>query len=169
MQRTPTTTLFIVAVITLGGCAGGPTLPDPPKAAIHDTLIVPRVRIGPAALGMTEANMLDWLGEPTKTVEYGARDNQYVYEDKGLLIGFSRGKAMRVAVSKRPYATSDGISIGTSELKLRTTWGQPTKRRLMTSGGYIELCFSNGMQALLEMATRQVIELSVRADGCGLP
>lgn len=168
--------LALVAAV-LGGCAGV-SLPDPPKEAIRDTLIVPKVRIGPAALGMTEANMLAWLGEPDRTVGSGNRVH-YWYERSGSWIGFERGRAVRISASKGSFATSDGISFGTSEVKLRSTLGRPIKSRELgpcadraceqTRVEWIEYCFSNGLQVTLNAETRRVTVFEVYPDGCSLP
>lgn len=151
-----------VAAVVLGGCA---SMPEPPAKPIYDSAVVPGVRIGPAALGMTEANMLQWLGEPSKTNSYGNRDNQYIYADRGLWIGFEGGRAEGIAASQSRYATSDGISVGASELKLRTTWGQP-KSRMQRGDYHVQYCFSNGIRASVELQSRRVTELSIWVKGC---
>lgn len=183
MQRTiPLLVASIgVAVVALGGCAGSVTLPEPPKEAMRDTLIVPRVRVGPAALGMTEANMLEWLGEPEGTLGSATDTPGYMHESRGLTVWFNkRGRASLITVSNSRYATADGISVGASIAKLRTAWGPPVKRKELAGPcadstcktqivDVVKYCFSNGMQANVRVDTSQprVAVLEVRADGCG--
>lgn len=150
---------LILMLGTLAGCAGTP------KEPIRDNLIVPRVRIGEAALGMTEANLLKWIGTPTKTYSYRGSDNQYLYA-KGLWVGFSGGKASGIAVMAGPYRTADGIGIGTPELQMRGAWGTPTKQQELD--GQRQYCFKNGLTATVDARARTVKEIAVYASGCGI-
>lgn len=168
---------LVGALLVLAGCAA--TIPEPPKEPIRDQRIVPYSRIGEAALGMTEAQLLQWIGTPSNTYEYGQRDNQYVFAGRGLWVGFSGGKASGITANRGSYRTTDGIGLGSPELEMRVAWGRPTRQRNLGPCGdsqcntmkveQVEFCFANGLMATIDAATRRVISVSVYASGCGLP
>src|SRR5688572_14405654 len=126
----------LLGLIALFGCAGTTvTVPEPPKQAMNDTLIVPKSRIGPAALGMTEANLFEWLGNPDQVIRGDGGRMTYRYDGRGLYLVFERGRAVSVQARSSRYRTADGISVGTPELKVRAAWGQPTQSASLRDAG----------------------------------
>lgn len=163
--------VVVIALVTsaLLGCAGT-NLPDPPKAPIRDNLIVPRVRIGEAAVGMTEAQLLQWLGTPSRSIQGSGGEMWYWYETKGLFLEFERGRAVRIeATSGSSYRTADGIGAGTPEIKARATWGQPTKSFDYHERNQHHYCFANGLKVTVDTQTSAVSVIGIWADGCWVP
>lgn len=178
-------------VFTLGllaGCAGGPPIPEPPAEPIDDNRIVPYSRIGKLALGMSEATLFKLMGEPSETHCIGTKttdgvvyqcegDNSYRYGD--LWVHFKKGKVYSISTLSGRFATADGISVGSPELKVRAAWGQPTRMREMGPCGdpycnttkveYVQYCFSNGMNVDIDHRTRAVTLIEVYYRGCKLP
>jgi hypothetical protein len=162
-----------IALLLLTAC--GNSLPRP-TAKIDDTQIIPYARIGEFALGMTEAQMLDWAGEPKRTSCIGTKqlsdgsyacegDNSYFYDD--MRADFENGRAYSIETTSSRYATADGVSVGDSDLRLRAAWGPPVKTRSDTLPlGRYEFCFKNGISADVDAETRRVILLGVHPGGC---
>ncbi len=151
----------------LCGCAGMQAPPpEPPNAAIHDNLIVPRVRIGEAALGMSEANLLEWLGTPSQTIRGGGSDVWYEYSSKGLGIGFTAGRARTVQTTTSSHRTADGISVGTPELKVRATWGQPTMSADFHELNGYDYCFANDLKVGVDTRSSTVRFIQISAERC---
>lgn len=160
----------VASLLWLGallGCAGtSPSLPEPPKEAIRDGLIVPRVRIGEAALGMSEADLLRWLGTPTATFRGDGSNVSYRYEGKGLFIRFEGGRATSIQAFGGNFRTADGIGVGTPELKVRVAWGPPTKSTSLHEVNQHDLCFSNDLNVMVNTRSSTVSSIAVDARGC---
>jgi len=126
---------FIVAAVS--GCAGGETrsisAPLPGCATANDTLIVPGCRIGPIAVGMTEADLLRAIGSPERSSPLGSHQGVsvtiYEYEGRGLRAWVRGDRVNEVWTSDARYATEKGVKVGSSELELRVALGQPSWSR----------------------------------------
>lgn len=165
-----------VLLTAAAGCAS--KMPMPPAEPIDDTQIVPYSRIGKLALGMTEAQLLKWMGEPEKTLRLSATDNFYYYDGGRLHVRFENGRADYVATLNSRYASNDGISVGASDLRMRAVWGSPTRTRSLGPCGdtcdtikvqTYQYCFKNGLQVDVDAETGKVALIGVRVEGCDLP
>lgn len=154
------------ALVALAGCAGTPVVPEPPKEPIRDNLIVPRVRIGEAALGMSEANLLQWLGTPSNTLRSSSSYVWYEYSSKGLGIGFTAGRATTVRTTTSSHRTADGISVGTPELRVRATWGQPTMSADYHEMNGYDYCFANDLKVGVDTRSSTVRLIEISAERC---
>ncbi|MGQ0546136.1 MAG: hypothetical protein ACT4P3_12505 [Betaproteobacteria bacterium] len=154
----------ILAAGLLAACATEPAPPEAPKAPIRDNLIVPGIRVGAAALGMTETNLLQWVGKPTRIIDVPRGHPSYYYEDLGLQVQFSGGKARHLDVHKGPWRTADGIGPGTPIVTMRLAWGAPKSR--VEDMGVGRYCFANGVGALVNLRSETVTNLYVQTGGC---
>ncbi|MGQ0547922.1 MAG: hypothetical protein ACT4P3_21755 [Betaproteobacteria bacterium] len=166
MNRMATSLVVAVATAAFVGCAGR-QLPDPPKEPIRDDLIVPKVRIGEAALGMTESQVLQWLGTPNDTIRGDGSRIWYRYDRKGLFVGVEGGRVVQVeAMTGSSYRSADGIGPGTPELKVRAAWGQPTKSVSMHELSRFDYCFANDLKVMVDTRESTVSAIAIYADGC---
>lgn len=167
----PTCSNGLVAMsVLLAACAG--TMPAPPAAPTRDSRVVPNVRIGAAQIGMTEAQMLEWFGEPTRTHRINDRgDHQYFYGSPGdsLEVAFKQGRAYSISTSQSRYTTAEGVGVGASTLKLKATYGSPSRTFDWSAIGEEQLCFSNGVDVLIDLQTSQVKVITVYYTGCSAP
>ena len=125
-------------VLGLAGCANmdpGVSLSDADVTrlmAVNDNLIVPGERIGPVFIGMTETQLYQKLGNPSTTTR--GDDGTWVrYEYDSLVLGIQVNPSThkvnyvdnyffggnRGNVENFPYATSEGITVGSSELQIQ--------------------------------------------------
>lgn len=168
--------LFLVLVAACSTVSAPPRqLPTEP---VRDTLIVPYVRIGPAALGMTEGQMLQWLGEPTKTFRLGTPTPGYMYEAANgwqYFINVENGRASTISTMQSRYETSEGIGVGSAELKARVTYGHPIKQETLTACGatcdedvpfQVNMCFKNGLEMGMDVKTSKVLSVTLSNKGC---
>jgi hypothetical protein len=151
-----------------------------PTEPVRDNLIVSFVRIGPAALGMTEAQMLQWLGEPTRTFNLGTAHPGYMYGHGGpdgyqYYVHVENGRASRISTTKRQYETSEGIGVGSAELKARVAFGKPVKQQTHNRCGatcdedvpfQVDMCFKNGLEISVDVETSKVSQVTISNKGC---
>ena len=126
-------------LLSLAGCANmdpgvSLTAADVDRLmAVNDHLIVPGERIGPVFIGMTEAQLYQKLGNPSTTTR--GNDGTWVrYEYDSLVLGIQVNPSThkvnyvdnyffggaRGDVKDFPYSTSEGITVGSSELQIQT-------------------------------------------------
>src|ERR1019366_7373126 len=129
--------LFLTLLI-LTGCATGGGIKMVQRSdqdvarlmAINDNTIVPGDRIGQVFLGMTEDQLYQRLGEPSKT-QTSSGNVDYVYPSLNVNVDAITHKVWEIDTQNPAYSTVEGISIGSSGLALRTKIReQYTERRL---------------------------------------
>ena len=101
------------------------TLSLPPLAlAQSDNQIVPRVRIGPVRLGMTDAELYNSLGNPTTTTPWHD-STSYYYSNIGLSVTVSNNRrtVIRVDTSDSRYSMASGLKPGSGALELSVKLG----------------------------------------------
>jgi hypothetical protein len=182
MKQTIIAISLAATALILAGCASGPTFPETPKQPIQDSRIVPSVRIGSAVLGMTEANLLDWLGQPNGSIfgsgpifRFTDGDVQYAYDNLGLSMRFEAGKAIIITTTNSRYASADGVSVGSNELELRARWGNPTWADRVESCGdsrcswqkleFMRYRFANGVCVQVDGNTQRITVMTLTAYG----
>jgi hypothetical protein len=119
-------------------------------AAPDDGLIVLGKRIGPVFIGMNPAELLQALGAPDSA--HGSGDStQYRYQGKGLVIWARNGRVSEVYTSDPRYRAAAGIHVGSSELELVASIGQPKWKRANNRGesGSITYCYKDGTDMVL--------------------
>lgn len=97
------------------------------QVLLSDTVIVPGDRIGPLVLGMTEAEIIAAAGQPEQRLMQG-RDTLYSW---GLVTARIPAGAMgvdEIVVMDTRYLTSQRIHVGSTDIAVTTSFGQPMKR-----------------------------------------
>jgi hypothetical protein len=127
--KRPLSILCLAAIVLLGAF-------DAQLRALaegSDHLIVPGVRIGPMFIGMTETQLYQKLGDPSKTVR-GNDGTWVLYEYKNLgLVAHVNPANHKVNLidsnflgeeeppeTSYPYSTREGITVGSSDLKVQS-------------------------------------------------
>jgi hypothetical protein len=109
----------------------------PAASAQTDQLIVRNERIGAVRLGMTAAEVIAALGQPGETGFWRSEEGYLVYCDGpctnstrhlSVWTWGTRNEVFRIFVKGGAYATSEGVSIGMSEMDVRIRMGSPTHR-----------------------------------------
>ena len=88
-----------------------------PAQAANDHLIVPWVRIGPIALGMSGDDVMRIMGEPTKTMG-GPPDGVNLYlwkDDLSVTVKKNGSYVTQICALSPAYATAQGVRPGTPE------------------------------------------------------
>jgi len=129
---------LLLAVLVVG-CAAMDrrvTMPPPGCSPNNDTLLVSGCRIGPVALGMTEAELLKFVGPPARSRAYeDVNGSMYSYDDLELWAKVINGRVSEISIGivsrvggLSRYATAEGIRLGSTELEVRAKMGQPSWR-----------------------------------------
>lgn len=128
-------TLLFAAL--LGSCAQTATVPANIYSASHPApnfdLIVPGQRVGPIYLGMTAKDLYRTMGTPTgsytdtslslTSYDFGPGNgkNGQPYTEARLINGIVTG----ISTSERRFHTGDKLTIGSPDLAVRATKGNP--------------------------------------------
>src|SRR3982751_800817 len=115
--------LATLALAALGACTlfGDERLPAPPAAPIFDSAIVPGERIGPVALGMSGAQLLQAAGAPrTSNHSYtlGLTSAQFP-NGVDVNVRDSDNRVTNASTTSGRFATADGLRVGVTELEVR--------------------------------------------------
>jgi len=116
------------------------------RAVAESTLIVPRQGVGDVMFGMSAADVYRVLGDPERSIKYDRPQGRYTYvwDQRGIAIDYSDrgtfgrddpGGVYRIYVWKAPWATSDGIAVGTSLLRVQALLGNPNQTTKVQPGG----------------------------------
>lgn len=121
------------------------------KAKKAKTLIVPGVSIGPAKIGMTEAEAVAVLGAPTERFDY---DNDNGYRGVSLTWGvppdsvymdFHRYQPTEfVNTGQAQYMTAEGVGPGMPLAEATALLGAPAKSK--NYGSTVEVCYRTGLK-----------------------
>jgi len=122
---------LIAAVILAGLVSPWPIGPgaSPAQAQIlNDHRIVPRERIGAAALDKTTAELIDALGEPTSV--WPGSVYTYNWRDVSATVTKDGWYATQICTSSQAYGTDQGVHPGSSSAAVDALMGQPRYSRL---------------------------------------
>jgi hypothetical protein len=106
-------------------------VPSPPASIPKDNLIVPKVRIGGVALGMTMAQLYAAMGDPTRSIS-SETGGQYSYGTSNgplgsawIILTNAQGQVYQIGMTLSQYATASGIAVGNSPLRVQALLGAP--------------------------------------------
>src|SRR5262245_7807256 len=144
----------LLAGLALGGCASTEQaeLPQPPAQPVFDRVIVPGQRVGPVALGMQAAQLLQSLGAPVRS-SHDFSDGSWNTFSNGMAV-FVRDSDNRVSminIESAEFATEHGVGVGSSEIEIRSRMGAPYQAAQRPLGRV--LCYS-GMHVILNQDGR---------------
>jgi hypothetical protein len=97
-----------------------------------DHLIVPWQRIGPIALGMTTADLVRVMGEPTQILG-GPRSTVLIYnwkDDLSATIRTDVSFVTQVCALSPAYATAQGVHPGSTDVSVTGLLGEPQNSRV---------------------------------------
>jgi hypothetical protein len=103
-----------------------------PAQAANDHLIVPWLRIGPIALGMSGDDVMRIMGEPTKTMG-GPPDGVNLYlwkDDLSVTVKKNGSYVTQICALSPAYATAQGVRPGLPEHAVTDLLGQPQNSRV---------------------------------------
>lgn len=152
-----------IVLIALTGL-GVPTALTP--ASAQSTLMVLGKSVGDITLGMSTADVYRILGDPDRTIT-SPRRYAYVWDRLGLVIeisdpGYARnddpGGVFLITVLGRRWATSDGIAVGVSELRVQALLGKPTSVDHPRSGPYRTIYKYRNLSSSITFDSDNVVE-----------
>jgi hypothetical protein len=111
--------------------------------AQNDHLIVPWQRIGAIELGMTAADLIRIMGEPTQTSR-GPPGGISIYRwknDLSVYIKMDGSYVTQICALDPAYATADGVHPGATDLSATALLGQPKSSRVYR--GWWKLSYTN--------------------------
>lgn len=111
--------------------------------AQNDHLIVPWQRIGPIELGMTAADLIRIMGEPTQTSR-GPPSGISVFNwknDLSVYIKMDGSYVTQICALDPAYATANGVHPGATDLSVTNLLGQPKSSRVYR--GWWKLSYTN--------------------------
>jgi len=108
------------ALVLVTGLMGAALAAPAPR----DTLIVPGMRVGPVALGMTADELNMSVGVPGTQRQEGAATT-YSWGDVTAQMGQSPATVDTIVVNDGRYETADHIRVGLSSLAVVVVLGQP--------------------------------------------
>jgi hypothetical protein len=98
-----------------------------------DKLIVPGKSVGAITLGMSAAEVLQILGDPDRSNDStdpsfpGAKFYAWNPTGREITVAIDRLGVVRIIAFGKQFATSDGIAVGVSDLRVRSVLGEPSK------------------------------------------
>jgi hypothetical protein len=133
-------------------------------APIFDRLIVPGVRVGPIAIGMTSADLLRHVGEPSRTDRL-LDGNTYHFGGIRAFVGKSTLKVHNISVTDSDYATREGLRVGSSELAVKANRGAPDR---VQGNEQVEWwhCYRDGIVFVFPRHESKVEFIRVWVPGC---
>jgi hypothetical protein len=141
----------LFSLLTACGAAAPSPVRPTPFAAPVDNRVVSGQRIGPIALGMTAAEVLDRMGPPVRGFPDGA--NSVANWPKLEAYFFKSEWVYQVITQDETYVTPEGIHVGTSEFEVTTRLGKPWRsidrslRGAIVNGNpdkHYEFCYESG-------------------------
>ena len=111
----------LVTLVSLASVAACAKHYPPPAAAIPPSFdkTITATRIGPVSLGMTEADLLKYLGKPTSSRFATATSVQASYDGYGIVAGIHDGIVDQLSTGDPSYSTDTGLHVGSDQLELR--------------------------------------------------
>jgi outer membrane protein assembly factor BamE (lipoprotein component of BamABCDE complex) len=119
--------------VTLSVLAGLGILTSLTRASDDDTLIVPGKSVGAVTMGMSPGEVLRILGDPDQSGKYPTSSWYLWFRHEGnkaytLQVNLDGSGVIAFVVQDPRYATSDGVAVGVSELRVKTVLGDPEWR-----------------------------------------
>jgi hypothetical protein len=102
------------------------TAPMRAAAPVRDTLIVPGMRVGPIALGMTAAELNEAVGVPAQAQRQGST-TIYSWGDVAAEISDGTPGVDLIAVNDARYETANHLRVGLAALAVNAVMGLPDK------------------------------------------
>jgi hypothetical protein len=161
----PTALLFAMALF-LSACETSSEAAKAPTtgvSSIDDKRIVPGVRAGNISLGMSAADVLRILGEPSRTTQYKDGAQYNFSDDFEVFINSRSRRVSRISVEDPAYQTPEGIRVGSSDLSRQALLGRPGWKKDPSSTMEI-YCYPSGLGVYVENG--KVIRMSVYSPGC---
>jgi hypothetical protein len=151
-----------LASALMAGCSSEPSNLDLPiRDPVHDTLIVPGDRIGPVYLGMPLRQVLEVMGDPQESLEWGQDGFSgmlYEWGDQFAIYSGVRRLARAtlsvtvsnadqrvrvVSVGDLGYQTADGLRFGVSGARAVANLGSPAETKSLATG--LNYCYRSGI------------------------
>ena len=144
--------LALVVCATACGSSPKPIAHPPPVIPPQfDGTIVMGHRIGPASLGMTEAQLVEYLGPPSRTAPFDDGSHVYGWAKHELNVVVVDGKVDQVGLEPgeqhlytERYSTATGIHFGSTELEVKVKLGSPSWRSPTQDDSMIVYCYPDG-------------------------
>ncbi len=112
--------VLVAAVLSSGAAAQ--------VAAPNDHLIVPWKRIGPAALGMTVAELVGVMGEPVS--KWPGIVDVYNWHDVSVTVTKDSSWPTQICTLNPAYATAEGVHPGSTDESVDALLGRPKYSRI---------------------------------------
>ena len=126
-------------------------------AHIIDKIIVPGLRVGDYALGMSKDDVLTSLGKPKRSF-HGGETQFLIFDD--VSFGIVDASVKGIGVHSSLYKFANGLGVGDSEEKIKQAFGDDY--RFKETEGKDFLTYENkGVQFEIHKNNRTVMELSV--------
>jgi hypothetical protein len=136
---------MVVSLLSACGSAAVRPLPVPTAAPVHDQVIVPGERIGPIAIGMKGATLLDAMGAPDSTDRMkNAGIENYAAAGLEATVMDDSQQVISITTDSAQYATAEGVHIGSSDFEVRSRMGAPTTS-VTNDLGVEALCYERGV------------------------
>jgi hypothetical protein len=137
---------FLSLAVPLCGCAAASppkiNYPPPQIPPVFDHAIAMGHRIGPVSIGMTEADLLKYLGPPKTSTPYpNGRFTQYIWGE--LTVGVTDGVVSAVTTTDPSYATPQGIHSDSTEIELKVKL-PPQRRKHQDEPDFWFYCYADG-------------------------
>lgn len=118
--------------------------------AQSESVVVAGDRIGPIALGMSQADVLAALGNPIETTN-GADGVwiSYRYTDFIVFVEAANGRVFQVGTYSAAFATAEGVHIGSAQLEVDARLRQSHRRDNPGGASFWIYTYRTGMQVHL--------------------
>ena len=97
------------------------------QVGMRNSLIIPGSGVGGIALGMSPGDVFRMMGDPPHSGTTDDYPGAIVYYYDGLGVAVQQSRVVEFLVSGSQYATSDGIGVDVSELRVKAMMGEPNR------------------------------------------
>lgn len=158
------TGLLYATALLLCACETNPSVPElqlSVREPVRDQLIVAGDRAGPIYLGMPLRQVLEVLGDPQETIEWGQDGfpgmlymwgDQWVesrgvrhlaHADISLTVRNADQRVRAIGVGTPSYQTQDGLRVGVSGARVLAILGPAAEKRSLQYG--LQYCYRQGI------------------------
>lgn len=152
-------------VLLLSACGESPMVADVPlpvREPVRDQLIVPGDRVGPIYLGMPLRQVLEVLGDPQQSLEWGqdgfpgmlyqwgndwrtgSNGARYLARaDITVTVRNADQRVRAIGVLTPAYRTREGLTVGVSGARVLANLGPPSEKRSLQYG--LQYCYRQGI------------------------
>lgn len=166
----------LVGTAMLGACGSAPPPipPEPKQLPPADDQIVPGQRIGPIALGMTSKQLIDVMGHPHDTIQWGSylTYNYYRGTTPGLTVAVDNDtqRVFRIMASRGSGFEVTGTELRTSqgEAEMRAELGKPESDENIgnSEAPMYRYCYPNGLAVTIQQDYINDIDVFMPGDWC---